>query len=190
MSEYDSFTFEHDGRTFRAALHYDSDPDAPWDAEDGHGPVSDWTRRDKQAGELVLCADRGSRRFYDFAEATRIAKRDGWGLCDADIATLATRLGRKPSRKEIIREAVMRDYDYLRRWYAGDWHYCGVVVTSEDSDAEASLWGVESDCEDYIREVACDLAAEILAEERKTDAALNAAMLSIATAATGTDKGV
>lgn len=57
----------------------DSDSGAPWEESDGHGPVSDWTTRDKAPGELVLSHDRSAKRFYDYAEACRIARRDGWG---------------------------------------------------------------------------------------------------------------
>jgi hypothetical protein len=28
--------------------------DPPWERADGHGPVSDWTRREKRPGERVL----------------------------------------------------------------------------------------------------------------------------------------
>ncbi len=65
---------------FSVTLEPDTDHGAPWDEEDGHGPVSDWTRRDKMPGEMVLAEDHGWRRFYDFAEACRIARRDGWGF--------------------------------------------------------------------------------------------------------------
>lgn len=72
-------TVDHDGFTFTLSLEHDSDHGAPWDEECGHGPVSDWTTRDKLPGELVLNDDGRSKRYYDFAEACRIARRDGWG---------------------------------------------------------------------------------------------------------------
>jgi hypothetical protein len=73
---YERDTFEHGGARFRFRTEWDSDTGAPWEAHDGHGPVSEWTSRDKRPGERVLCADRGSHRFYDFAGAVRIAKAD------------------------------------------------------------------------------------------------------------------
>ena len=78
MSRYDSNEFEHNGRTYLVEFYHDNDHGAPWDEEDGHGTVSEWTTRDKLSGELVLASDRHSKRFYDFAETCRIAKRDGW----------------------------------------------------------------------------------------------------------------
>lgn len=75
----DTITTEIDGFTITATIHADTDTRTPWEDDCGHGPVSDWTRRDKAPGELVLNSDHGSKRFYDYAEACRIARRDGWG---------------------------------------------------------------------------------------------------------------
>jgi len=121
---------------------------APWDNEDGHGPVSKWTNRDKHAGELVLCSDRDSKRYYDYAEAVRIAKRDGWG----------------PGKPH---EAARADYDRLRAWCNDEWYYIGIVATIGNV-ARASLWGIESDSsDDYLAEVADDLASEALYDLRQ-----------------------
>jgi hypothetical protein len=65
---------------FRVTVHEDSDAGLPWEREDGHGTVSGWTDRAKRPGELVLAQSRRSKRYYDFAEACRIARRDGWGV--------------------------------------------------------------------------------------------------------------
>lgn len=75
----ETLTLEADGFTITATIHNDDDTGAPWDEHDGHGPVSGMTTRDKRPGELVLCSDVG-RRFYDFAAACQIARRDGWGF--------------------------------------------------------------------------------------------------------------
>jgi hypothetical protein len=184
---YDSFTFMHEGRDFVATLHHDSYHGAPWDECDGHGPVTGWTRRDKRPGEMVLSEDRGSRRYYDFAEATEIAKRDGWGLCDVKRAALAARLGREPTRNEVVRAAVLADFEHLRGWCNDDWHWCGVVVRLADGDPNAteSLWGIESNAGDYLQEAACELADALLAEDKRTDAAIAAAFATVAAAAAG-----
>jgi hypothetical protein len=83
MQAYDSRKVTHDGREFVARFYYDDSHDAPWEREDGHGPVTGWERRDKRPGEWIINEDRGSRRFYDAQEAQRIALRDGWG-CPPD----------------------------------------------------------------------------------------------------------
>lgn len=72
-------TITRNGFTLAITIEPDYDHGAPWDECDGHGPVSDWTTRDKAPGELELASDHGSKRFYDYAEACRIARRDGWG---------------------------------------------------------------------------------------------------------------
>jgi hypothetical protein len=78
----DVIRFRRNGEKVTAvvAIVPDSDHGAPWEEECGHGTVSDWTRRAKAPGEIVLYQDRDSKRFYDFAEAVRTAKRDGWGF--------------------------------------------------------------------------------------------------------------
>ncbi|MDP5500313.1 hypothetical protein P3775_18370 [Pseudomonas aeruginosa] len=96
------------GKDFVFAVDFEDDYDAgaPWEMAEGHGPVSDWENRDKRPGELVLNSDRGAKRFYDFAEACRIAKRDGWGLDDDAKAELLARL----AEPRIIRRAVKSAY--------------------------------------------------------------------------------
>lgn len=83
----DSARFWHGGREYEARVERDDAGGTPWENEDGHGPVSGWETRGKAPGEMVLCGDgRGglgtdrAKRFYDFAQACRIARRDGWGF--------------------------------------------------------------------------------------------------------------
>lgn len=147
MITIDTKTLTRDGVEILIQHVHDEYANAPWDNEDGHGPVSDWTRRDKRAGELVLCSDRDSKRYYDYAEAVRIAKRDGWG----------------PGKPH---EAARADYDRLRAWCNDQWYYIGIVATIGNV-AHASLWGIESDSsEEYLIEVENELADEALAEYR------------------------
>lgn len=159
---YDNDTFEHRGRTFRVEFPFDDSHAAPWKECDGHGEVSEWTTRDKSPGERVLHSDRQSKRFYDVQSTTAIARRDGWGLGDDDKAKLAQRLGREPTRGDIVVAAVDRDFEYLRGWCNDEWHYCGVVVRlDEDVSESESLWGIENNDYAYCESVARDLADEI-----------------------------
>ena len=159
MRDFDE-TFEHKGRTFGARYPVDSDHEPPWESCDGHGEVSDWTRRDKRPGERVLWEDHGSRRYYDFAGAIKLAKRDGWGTKDGQRPgeTLAAYRAR----------AVEADFDYLRGWCADLWHYVAVDVTLLDEDGAptaftSSLGGVEDLDSAYLTTVAREQADEILA---------------------------
>lgn len=162
----DGDTFTRDGVLFRVKFRTDDTDTAPWEEHDGHGPVSDWTTRDKAPGELVLAADRGSKRFYDFAAAVAMAKRDGWGHGD-DVP------GETPGQKAT--RAALADFEYLRGWCCDDWCYIGVIVEALENDGEElateSLWRVESNGGAYVSQVVEDLTASILADLAKTAAA-------------------
>lgn len=151
-------TIEHQGFMFKVELVPDSDHGAPWDEEDGHGVISAWTTRDKKPGERVLNADRSSKRYYDFAATIEIAKRDGW-----DAKPYGGTKGEKAAR------AVEADFQRMRAWCNDQWCYVGIVVTLVNDEGEdmgepsQSLWGIESDCSDYHKEVARELAEEIIA---------------------------
>lgn len=153
------FTFEQGGELYVADVVPDDASRPPWDTEDGHGPVSDWVRRDKRPGELLLAERQGGeRRYYDFAGACRIARRDSWGVPDpAPGATIG----------EIASRAALADYQRLRGWCSDDWCYVGVVVRAADACPHCadtrSLWSIESDCGEYIRGVAGGLAEELAA---------------------------
>lgn len=155
---YDRDIFEHNGNRFMFRTDYDDTGETPWDREDGHGIVSEWTRRAKKPGELVLCSDNGSRRYYDFQGTVALAKRDGW-----DAEPYGGTKGEKAAR------AAMADFKRLRDWCNDRWSYVGVIVCMVDDDddviedTEQSLWGIESDCDDYLEEVAHELADECAA---------------------------
>lgn len=157
------------GLTFAVTHEPDTAHGAPWSEEDGHGPVTDWTSRDKQPGERVLCEDRGSRRYYDFAEAMKIAKRDGWGIAPERVAAWTESAGRAPTAAQIAEAAVNYDFARLRDWCADRWYYVGVCVELLNVDDEPtgetrSLWGIESDAGEYLDETAHELADEIARE--------------------------
>lgn len=173
QSHYGSFRFIHDGREFLACLYSDEDSGPPWEESEGHGPVSDWTRRDKKPGELILASDRSYKRFYNYAEAMRIAKRDAWGVSGG------MHEGETPGQYR--HRAVMADFEFLHSWCADEWHYCGVVVHLLDDEGEQigdeyayALWGIESNAGEYLREVAAELADQICAELEEEQRAADA----------------
>lgn len=154
---YDEDTFEHRGYTFRVTFPRDEGMSEPWKEHDGHGPVSEWTAREKRAGERLIASDRHHKRFYDFAEACQIAKRDRWGTAD----------GRQPGEtaKAYAARAVEADYQYCKGWCEDRWTWVGVVVTLDHGGdtLQASLWGIESLSDPgYFVEEAYELADEIL----------------------------
>jgi len=152
----DSITCEFEGWKATARVYYDDDTTPPWERECGHGPVSEWTTRAIKAGERILSQDGPARRYYDFAEACKIALADGWGLNE----------GRKP--RERLRAYAVRcaekDFSVLQAWCKDHWFYVGVAVTVEYKGVQLTeqfdhaLWGIganypDSD-NDYLREEA------------------------------------
>lgn len=172
MEAYETGTFVHNNRNYHFSLYYDDHMGAPWKEHDGHGPVSDHlhhafgmgSKPSKAPGERILYWERGTYRTYDVAEATRIAKRDGWGLGKDDEAALAQRLGRAPTRKQIIAEAVQRDFDYIRGWCTDEWHWCWMEVTHPDTALTAILGGLVSSEDEHLEEVRRELAEEVAAD--------------------------
>lgn len=147
------------GRKYEVLIEADDDAAPPWEREDGHGPVSAWTTRDKIPGERVLNSEGGAYRYYDFAEACRIAKKDGWGISNPS---------KSATPKQIAALAVLAaeaDYAYLRAWCNDEWRYVGVIVrpvctccgTTMRNDYRFALWGIEDDAGDYLDQVALEL---------------------------------
>lgn len=81
----DSIAARHEGFLITAHIEADDDAQAPWNHEDGHGPVSDWTMRPMKSGEMILHQIGPTCRYYDYAEACKIAKRDGWSFAPNHI---------------------------------------------------------------------------------------------------------
>lgn len=171
LSDGDSITI--DQFTITATIRHDDHSDAPWDAEDGHGAVSDWRQRnysghyEKRGGELVLCSDGASARFYDYAAACNLALRDGWGYAKH-------RASMTPRQYAAL--AARADYNRLAAWCDGQWCYVGVIVTVTDTAtgitlSEASLWGCESD-DPGLHDHANGLTAEALSDARNAIASL------------------
>lgn len=184
---YDGDTFEQGGYTFRVRYERDDFMGEPWKEHDGHGPVSDWTRRAKRPGERVLVQDHGSRRYYDFAEAIQIARRDDWGpehcaVCGAEAGGIGTAAygtihASEPADHPFTAEskgataarAAERDFAYLRGWCADEWEWTSVTVQQledgEPTGEPESLSGIDGDHDhgQYLTSVARELASELLA---------------------------
>ena len=104
---YEVRTHHHRDRTVTFSLYHDPHMGPPWKEHDGHGPVSEWTTRDKGSGERILKKDGRSCRYYDFREAVNIARKDGWGLGPKELAALEKKLGRTPKPGDIAVAAAV-----------------------------------------------------------------------------------
>lgn len=153
------------GNKFKIELDRDEFMSEPWKENDGHGPVSDWTTRDKKAGEMVLNTAGGFKMFYDFQEAVKIARRDGRG-CKELTGT------EKPGEKAA--KAALSDFNYLKDWCKDNWWYAWlrvVMIDSEGNEVEEysdSLGGIEDgysqEFQEYWRQEAQSIAENL--EER------------------------
>ncbi len=191
----------HRGRTFRVEAERDDDAGTPWDDSDGHGPVSEWTQRAKLPGEMVLTEDRFRKRYYDFAKACRMARREGWGFLPEPLVTKETAEGwtatagtftatdtdinkaisavyaahrATMTAREYAAGAAMRDFEFLRGWCKDDWQFNIVTVTELDEDGDdkesESLCGVDNARDEYLIEVALELADTIADRADEADA--------------------
>lgn len=165
-------TITVNGLTFAVTRESDAHHGAPWDEEDGHGPVREVRANytgymQKRPGERVLNYEFARRgHAYDVQEAMRIAKRDGWGVSDKTRLAFRLEHDRDMTPGEVAAMAVWEDSERMRRWLTDQWCYIGVVVELLDVDGDPtgeveSLWGVESDSDDYCDDVARELAQEI-----------------------------
>jgi len=169
VCDRDFITCEFEGWKATARIYYDDDLTPPWERDCGHGPVSEWTTRAIKAGERILSQDGPSRRYYDFAEACKIARADGWGIKE----------GRKLRERVNAYAARCAEHDFsvLQAWCKDDWFYVGVAVTIEykgvslTGQYDHALWSVEANYpgsdNDYLREVANDLLPEAISAAKK-----------------------
>jgi hypothetical protein len=135
---------------------------APWVEDEGHGIVSDWVTRDKHPGEWILSEDSASKQFYDYAKTMKKARKEGWGLSQDRISALTAKLGRTPSKGEIVADSVRSDFEYLKSWCDNDWHWTVLTVTGPDGeyDCLGGLTDKEED-ESCVDECAQDVAARL-----------------------------
>jgi hypothetical protein len=167
VCEDDRITCKVDGFTAIATVYRDDDATPPWEDEDGHGPVSEWTRRAKRPGERVLIEDRGSRRYYDFEGAVEMAKREEWDAPPYQTGTKGERAVR----------AVERDFALLKAWCEDKWFYCGIVLTVRKGGVQIidecgpALWRIEANApgsdNSYLSEVANELLDEAIDAARE-----------------------
>lgn len=153
----DTWEFSLNGLEFQAETFRDYDIGPPWEHDDGHGVISDWTTRDKKPGERVLSQDRRSKRYYDFAETQAIALRDGWDTEPYNTGTKRQRAAR----------AVEADFRRMKAWCEDEWCWVWLKVTLLDADGDpteeyTTLGGIEGDSGmDYFMSEAKDMAGEL-----------------------------
>ena len=165
---YDATATAHkEGFELRARTEPDDTHEPPWEAEDGHGPVrwvrlNDFGQPAKEPGESVLISDRHGATVYGMDDATKLARKEGW---DAEPYNT----DKRETPRQQAAKAAKADFERLKAWCNDDWHYVGVIVEAYREGIKlgsASLWGIESDSDDYLEEVAEELADEAIEEAK------------------------
>jgi hypothetical protein len=135
---------------------------APWDDDcifDGVVSAaprrSGWPRTcgDKRPYQRIFYVGRGNDAYlFDVQQYIKVARSHG---CTGKQA----------------HEQCLASFERLRQWGNDAWSYVGVIVARVDSEGEElesdSLWGIESDCDDYIAEVARDMADQMVRAQNK-----------------------
>ena len=149
------------GYSVRVEVSIDEYYGEPWVECDGHGPVSDWRPRDsKRPGERILHQDRNSCRFYDFAAAVAMARKEDWGSAGDDGLTAGAKAAR----------AAEKDFEHLRGWCNDEWRYVTVGVEVSRRGAvvgDVDYCGGIEDINDYWREHAADSARYMIEQDQK-----------------------
>lgn len=165
-----SETFTHNGHDFTVTIEHDTDMRHPWEEHDGHGVVRESRQphysycSDKKPWERPLNhANRHECQFYyDMRATLALAKKDSWGVSPEVIEAYTANHGKPPTPRQITAMAVEADFQYLRKYIAGDVAWYWVRVTHAESGEYESLGGIL--CEDgdaYLMECARELAREI-----------------------------
>lgn len=175
MNAFKTETIEAHGFAVLIEYFYDDYLGYPWNEDDGCGVIeqrsSYHARPSKAPGEVILHSERGEYFIYDVQASMEKAKREGWGIAGETA---------RVTKKQAIREAVLRDMARCRKWLTGDLFYVGIVVTVLDADGEKtedqeSCWGFEYGhrgndadyAESEAREMAESLARSVFDEKRR-----------------------
>jgi hypothetical protein len=163
---YDGQILTVDGIDFLISIEPDQDCPPPWENSDVIGPVSmrhvrAWGQIQKAPGEIHLGQYERYQVFYDFQEAVKQARSDGWNTAPFTWKT----------KGEQAHHAAMAMVRYLKNYLRGNWEYAHITVHALDDSGDLlplsdSIGGVEYDESDssYALYEAEMLARQIIAE--------------------------
>ena len=123
MLQTNDFIRDGDNR-YRVTIEHDEESSPPWEMQEGHGPVTEWTDRPKAPGERVLAVSGRVHRLYNVQAAVEIARRDHWNTPPYEV------VGESASERAV--RAVDADFRYLRDWCMDRWEYLVVRVQLVD----------------------------------------------------------
>ena len=169
---YDGSTVTVNGIDFTVSIEPDYDCGLPWKEMDGLGIIRQSSKNhscgysDKKPGERPMNSpDRNCYQFYYDVQATiKKAIAEGWGLSDEHKQMLSARLGRQPTKREIIQKAVDADFEFCAGFINNDWQYYNVSIfpEGEENEYQYCLGGVDDYVDSYPGEVALELIKNYL----------------------------
>ena len=186
---YHHDTIVVDNIEFNIYLDWDDHPVTPWDPDwnDPLGSVRDSRNKSthydgKEPGEVRIQSRRKHSHvyYYDFQGAVAKARVEGARPPKKDMEELTKdtqrMYNRPPTKGEIAVAAVWHEIGRFQDWLDDDWHYSYVTVKVRDSNEDEintdeldldgfdpgvpGVGGVESDDDDYIKEVAKEIIHE------------------------------
>lgn len=176
---YDGSTVTVKGINFTVSIEPDYDQRAPWKEYDGCGIIRETSKRhvdgcsDKKPGERPMNnPDRNEYQFYYDTQATiKKAILESWGLSQENVDLLSAKLKRQPTKREIIRESVERDFKFCAGFINDDWQYYCVSIFPEGEENYYSycLGGVDDYVDTYPGEVALELIENYLYDLAKQE---------------------
>lgn len=176
---FDGDIIEKAGHAFRVSITPDYDCGLPWEDMNGLGVIRKTSKRhvdgysDKSPGERPMNnPDRNEYQFfYDIPETLKKARLEGWGLSPEHVDELSKRLKRQPTKREIIREAVERDFKFCSGFINDEWQYYNVSVypDGEENDYQYCLGGVDDYVDSYPGEVAEELVDNALHDIKQAE---------------------
>jgi len=169
MSNFDKI-IKVDDLSFGVSFEADCDIPPPWGNAEGHAIIRaranhHFRHTGKKPGEKLIHASRNTSYFVDIKATKEKAMKEAWGIGENEIAKLTKKLGRKPTRKEEVAQAIQLEVDYHSAWFSDNWRDV-VIVQAIDDDGNAvdgvnnSLWGVET-WRNYHEEIAHELAGTL-----------------------------
>lgn len=165
-----SESFTHNGHDFTLDVERDHDMPHPWEEHDGHGIVGQSTTRHgareggKRPSERPLNSpDRHEYQYYyDMKASTTRAKKERWGMSPKTIEAYTAKYGKAPTPRQVTAMAVEADFQYLRKYLAGDVAWFSICVTHPETGEREYLGGIL--CEDgdnYLMDCAREIADQI-----------------------------
>lgn len=172
--------FEQGGIQFRYKVQQGDGYGYPWTEHDGYGEircVPNFDRGDKKPGEVVLWSEGRYAYLYDVQDTTK-KNMGNWGLAPDEHAKLTAKLGKEPTKKQIMARAVEKDMEFCRRYLEGHIMWLDVTcwpmyedASDDENYAEKQTIGgtLGEFGDDHLEELAKEIAGTILWEHAEAN---------------------